>query len=112
MGKLYLFSTVYGILAHIFSKNFKKSRDPEHTRILQNFNMCNGNIRFFTFNLQTKFEMSSFIRFKNMSRAQKCRNGSRDPDNAHLGDSQSSQANYCTKFEVSSFSRSGVIRGV
>jgi len=65
----------------------------------------------FTFNLQTKFEMSSFIRFKDMPRAQKCRNGSRDPDNVHLGDSQSSQANYWTKFEVSGFSRSGVILG-
>ena len=38
-----------------------------------------------TFNLQTKFEMSSFIRCKDMAWAPKCRNESRDPDHAHLG---------------------------
>jgi len=41
----------------------------------------------FTFNLQTKFEMSSFIRSKDIAWAPKCRNGSRDRDHAHLGDS-------------------------
>jgi len=35
-------------------------------------------------NPQTKFEMSSFIRSKDMARAFKCGNGSRDPDNARL----------------------------
>jgi len=56
------------------------------------------------FNLQTKFEMSSFIRTKDMAWAPKCRNA--------LGDSQASQglilhaANLRTKFEDSSFSRS------
>ena len=39
----------------------------------------------FTFNLQTKFEMSSFIRSKDMAWAPKRRNGSHDPDHAHLG---------------------------
>ena len=34
----------------------------------------------FTFNLQTKFEMSSFIHSKDMARAPKCTNESRDPD--------------------------------
>ena len=43
----------------------------------------------FTFNLQTKFEMSSFIRSKDMAWAQKCINWSRDPDNAHFWDGQS-----------------------
>jgi len=39
----------------------------------------------FTFDTQTKFEMSSFVRSKDMAWAPKCRNGSRDPDHAHLG---------------------------
>ena len=42
----------------------------------------------FAFNLQTKLEMSSFIRSRDMAWAQKCTNESRDPDNAHLGNSQ------------------------
>ena len=46
----------------------------------------------FTFNLQTKFEMSSFIRSKNLAWAPKCRNGPRDPNYAHL-------ANSYTKFQ-------------
>ena len=37
------------------------------------------------FNLQTKFEMSNFIRSKDMPWATKCRNGSHDPDHALLG---------------------------
>ena len=40
-----------------------------------------------TFNLQTKFEMSSFIRSRDMAWARKCTNEARDPDHAHLGDS-------------------------
>jgi len=46
----------------------------------------------FALNLQIKFEMSSFIRSKDMAWAPKCRNGSRDPDHAHLGDSQHHKA--------------------
>jgi len=60
--------------------------------MLQNFNMCRGLMPvFFTFNLQTKFEMSSFIGSKDMAWVPKCRNESRDPDHAHLEDSQASQ---------------------
>jgi len=47
----------------------------------------------FTFNLQTKFEMSSFIRSRDIAWAPKCRNESRDSDHAHLGDSQHDKAN-------------------
>jgi len=71
----------------------------------------------FTFNLQTKFEMSSFIRWKDMAWTQKCRNGSRDNVHAHLEDSQITQgltlpaAKCNTKFEVSGFSRSIDISG-
>ena len=39
----------------------------------------------FVFNLQTKFEMSGFSRSKDMAWAPKCRNGTPDPDHAHLG---------------------------
>ena len=39
----------------------------------------------FTFSVQTKFEISSFVCSKCMALAPKCRNGSRDPDHAHLG---------------------------
>jgi len=41
----------------------------------------------FTFSMQTKFEMSSFICSKDVAWAPKCRNESRDPDHAHLGKS-------------------------
>jgi len=47
----------------------------------------------FTFNLQTKFEMPSFIRSTDMAWVQKYRNESRYPDHAHLGDSQHQKAN-------------------
>ena len=47
----------------------------------------------FAFNLQTKFEMSSFIRSRDMAWAPKCRYESRAPDHAHLGDSQHDKAN-------------------
>jgi len=47
----------------------------------------------FAFNLQTKCEMSSMIRSRGMAWAPKCRNKSRDPDHAHLGDSQHDKAN-------------------
>jgi len=47
----------------------------------------------FTLNLQTKFEMSSFINSKDMTWAQKCRDGSRDGDNAHLGTVSHHKAN-------------------
>jgi len=41
----------------------------------------------FTYNQQTNFEMSSFIHSKDTAWAPKRRNGSCDPDHAHLGDS-------------------------
>jgi len=41
----------------------------------------------FAFNLQTKFEMSGFIRSKDTAWAPECINVSGDPDHAHLGDS-------------------------
>ena len=56
----------------------------------------------FAFNLETKFEMFSFIHSRYMAWAPKCRNKSRDPDRAnmsrdpdraHLGDSQHDKAN-------------------
>jgi len=47
----------------------------------------------FAFNLQTKFEISSFIPSRDMAWATKCRNESRDPDHAHLGDSQHDKVN-------------------
>ena len=34
----------------------------------------------YVFNLQTKFKMSIFIRFRDMAWAPKCRSESRDPD--------------------------------
>ena len=46
----------------------------------------------FTFNLPTKFEMSTFIRSKYMAWAQRCRNGSHDHDPVHLRDSQAAQS--------------------
>ena len=59
--------TVSEILA-LISQNFKRSRDPDGTPILQIFNMCNGT----TLYVQSanQFEMS--------------RNGSCNPDQAHL----------------------------
>jgi len=45
----------------------------------------------FAFNLQTKFEMSSFTRSKDIAWTPKWRNESRDPDHAYLRDSQASQ---------------------
>ena len=62
--------------------------------MLQNFNMCNaGTLYVQNFKLQTKFEMSSFIRSRDMAWAPKYINESRDPDQAHLGDSQHHKAN-------------------
>jgi len=59
--------------------------------MLQNFNIyCQYSLRS---NLQTKFEMSSFIRSIDMAWAPKCRNEPRDPDHAHLADSQHDKAN-------------------
>ena len=46
----------------------------------------------YTFNIHTELEMSSFVRSKDMAyRTQNVEIGSRDPDRAHLGDSQPSQ---------------------
>jgi len=44
----------------------------------------------FTFNLQTEFEITNFIRSKDMAWVPKCRSKSGDPDHTHLG-SQASQ---------------------
>ena len=65
----------------------------------------------FTFGMQTKFEMCSFICSRNMAWTPKCRNGSCDPDHAHFGGYLVMKrpilhmAYSCTKFEVSSCSR-------
>ena len=56
---------------------------------LQNFNMFNAST--LCVSTRTKFGMSSFIRSKDMAQAPKCRNRSRDPDHAHLGDTQASE---------------------
>ena len=95
-----LYCTVYEILALIF-QNCKRSRNPECTSYCRTLTCVMAVL--FTFNLQTKFEMSSCIRSKDMAHthtrltdlclglpkdmawAQKCRNGSRDLDNAHFG---------------------------
>ena len=53
--------------------------------IPQNFNM--HLVILITMNLLTKFEVSSFIRSKDMTGAPECRKESRDPNHAHLGDS-------------------------
>ena len=73
--------TVSEILA-IISQDFKSSCDPECAPILQNFNMCNGS----TIYVQPAVK---FARSKGMASAPKIRNGSRDPDHVHLGDSHS-----------------------
>jgi len=59
--------------------------------MLQNFNICNASTLYF--NLQTKFEMSSFVRSKDMAWAPKCRNESCDLDHTYLGDNQDQKAN-------------------
>jgi len=53
-----------------------------HPHAAKNFNKCNA-----------KFEMTSFIRPRDMAWAPKCRNESRDPDDAHLGDSRHDKTN-------------------
>ena len=99
----------------LISKNFKRPRDPECTPTLQNFNMCNVST---TFNIQTKFEMSSFICSKVMAWPQKYRNGPRYPDHAHLGIVRHHKvglilhaANSCEKFEISSYDCCRYFRG-
>jgi len=54
-----------------------------HPLILRNVNMYV--LVLITINLHINFEMSSFIRSKDMTGAPKCRNRSRDPDHAYLG---------------------------
>jgi len=79
--------TVSEILA-LISQNFKRSRDLKcipMRAMLQN--IYNASRLLFTFNLQTKFEMPSFISSNDMAWATKCRNESRDSDHAHLVDS-------------------------
>ena len=100
--------TISEILA-IISQNFKRSRDPECTPYCRTLTYVTAVL--FTFNQQTKFEMSSFIRSKDIAWAPKCRNESRNPDHAPLGGQVVMTrltlhvANSCTKFEVSSCSR-------
>ena len=60
--------------------------------MLQNFNMCNTTTLYVK-PAQTKFEISSFIRSKDMAWAPKWKNESRDSDHAHLGDTQHYKAN-------------------
>jgi len=47
----------------------------------------------FTFSLQTKFDICSFIGCRDMDWAPKSRNESRDPDHTHLGDIHRHKAN-------------------
>ena len=72
----------------------------------------------FAFNLQTKFEMSSFIRSKDMAWARKLLvTRVRDPDHAQLGGQLVTKtlihhvANWHTKLEVSRFTRYEAING-
>ena len=81
-------TTVSGILA-LISQNSKRSCHRECTPIFRNFKVYNSSTHHV--NLQTKFEMSSVIRFKDMAWITKCGNELRDPDHAHLGDSLSLQ---------------------
>ena len=68
----------------------------------------------FTFNLQTKFEMSSFIRSKDMACAQNVsKSESCDPDHAPFRDGDVSRlglaaVNLHTKFEVFNYTVGGV----
>jgi len=70
-------------LALIFL-NFKRSHYPECTPYC-GILTCTMIIILVTFNLQTKFQMSSFICSRDMAWASKCRNESRDPDHAPFG---------------------------
>ena len=67
----------------LVSQNFKRSRHPKRIPYCRNLTGV--------FSLQTKFEMSSFIRSNDVAWAQKRRNGLHDPNQAHLGNSQLSQ---------------------
>jgi len=69
--------TVSEILALIY-QNFKRSPDLKCTPMLQTLTCAMPVL--FTFNLQTKFEMSSFPRSRDMAWAPKWSNESRDPD--------------------------------
>jgi len=87
-----LFCTISEILA-LISQNFKRSRDPKCTPYCRTLTCVMAVGLLFTSNLQTKFEMSSFISSEDMTCAQKCRNGSRDPDRTHLGTVSHHKAN-------------------
>jgi len=80
--------TVCDILA-LISQNFKKSPDPKCTPILQNFNIAS------TLYIQyaKQFEMSSFIRSKDIALAAKCRHGSRNPTTLTWGTVNHEKAN-------------------
>ena len=101
---IHLSCTVSEISAHI-SQNCKRSHDPGCTPYCGI--LTRVMVVLFTFNLQTKFEMSSFIHSKDMAWTLKCRNGSPDPDHTHLGNSWVIKrlilhvANSCAKPEVS-----------
>jgi len=71
------------------SQNFNRSCDPECTPYCTPLT-CVMTV-LFTFNTETKFEMSSFVRSKHMTGTPKYRNGLRDPDHAYLGDSQATR---------------------
>jgi len=83
-------SCTVSVKAAPISQNFKRSRDLKCTPMLQNFNMCNTTTLYVK-PAQTKFEISSFIRSKDMAWAPKWKNESRDSDHAHLGDNQALQ---------------------
>ena len=108
-----LYCTVCEILA-LISQNFKRSGDLNVPTCCKTLTCVMSVL--FTFNLQTKLEMSSFIRSRDMAWAQ-------DVEMSHVtlttptwGKVSITRlilyvANSCTKFEVSSFSRSRDISG-
>jgi len=57
----------------LISPNFKRLRDPEWTPYWRTLTCVIAVGLLFTFRLQTKIEMSSFVRSKDMAWAQKCR---------------------------------------
>jgi len=74
--------------------------------------MTEVNARLIAINLLFKFEVSSFIRSKDMTGDPKCRNGPLDFDHAHTRTVSHHMVNSCTKIEVFSFGRSRDIPGV
>jgi len=74
--------------------------------------MTEVNARLIAINLLFKFEVSSFIRSKDMTGDPKCRNGPLDFDHAHTRTVSHHMVNSCTKIKVFSFGRSRDIPGV